>query len=56
MDLISTVADEVTCLAQGTVIAHGTASDVLSDESVMAVYLGAADSPPAESLTEGSQG
>ena len=56
MDLISTVADEVTCLAQGTVIAHGNASDVLSDESVMAVYLGAADSPPAESLTEGSQG
>ncbi|WP_198165457.1 branched-chain amino acid ABC transporter ATP-binding protein/permease [Nocardia fusca] len=55
MDLISTVADEVTCLAQGTVIAHGTASDVLTDETVMAVYLGASDSSQVESFTEGDR-
>lgn len=40
MDLISAVADEVTCMAQGAVIAHGAPGDVLSDETVMAVYLG----------------
>ncbi|WGY00447.1 branched-chain amino acid ABC transporter ATP-binding protein/permease [Nocardioides sp. QY071] len=40
MDLISTVADEVTCMAQGAVIAHGSASEVLTDETVRAVYLG----------------
>lgn len=55
MDLISTVADEVTCLAQGTVIAHGTASEVLTDETVMAVYLGTTDAVQAESFSEGSQ-
>ncbi|MCX0275220.1 branched-chain amino acid ABC transporter ATP-binding protein/permease [Nocardia zapadnayensis] len=55
MDLISTVADEVTCLAQGTVIANGTASDVLTDETVMAVYLGASGSSQVESFTEGDR-
>ena len=55
MDLILTVADEVTCLAQGAVIARGAASDVLADETVMSVYLGASDLPQADSVTEGSQ-
>ena len=55
MDLILTVADEVTCLAQGAVIARGAATDVLADETVMSVYLGASDVPQADSATEGSQ-
>lgn len=54
MDLISAVADEVTCLAQGSVIAHGTASDVLTDETVMAVYLGAVEPAEADSITNGA--
>lgn len=56
MDLILTVADEVTCLAQGAVIATGTASDVLNDATVMSVYLGTSESSQVESLTEGSHG
>lgn len=56
MDLILTVADEVTCLAQGAVIANGTASDVLTDETVMTVYLGATAPSQADALTEGGQG
>lgn len=54
MDLISSVADQVTCLAQGSVIAHGTASEVLTDDRVMSVYLGASSSPHADALAEGS--
>lgn len=56
MDLILTVADEVTCLAQGAVIARGAAKDVLTDETVMSVYLGTSDSSQMDSVTEGSQG
>lgn len=56
MDLILTVADEVTCLAQGAVIARGAAKDVLTDETVMSVYLGTSDSAQVDSVTEGSQG
>lgn len=46
MDLIAAVADEVTCMAQGAVIAHGSPSEVLSNETVMAVYLG--EHPPTD--------
>jgi branched-chain amino acid transport system permease protein len=40
MDLVTEVADEVTCMNQGALLAHGTARDVLADPAVVAAYLG----------------
>lgn len=40
MDLVARVADVVTCMDQGRLLARGTASEVLSDDRVVAAYLG----------------
>jgi ABC-type branched-subunit amino acid transport system ATPase component len=40
MDLVTSVAAEVTCMHQGQVLAHGDVASVLSDEAVVAAYLG----------------
>lgn len=53
MDLIAAVTDEVTCMAQGAVIAHGTPTEVLSNETVMAVYLGDRNPPSDHTTTTG---
>lgn len=55
MDLISAVTDEVTCMAQGAVIARGTPSEVLSDSTVMDVYLGERSPSRDHAATEGGQ-
>ncbi|KRB77768.1 hypothetical protein ASE01_06120 [Nocardioides sp. Root190] len=49
MDLVSRVADVVTCMDQGRLLARGTAAEVLADERVVAAYLG----KPHETGTEG---
>ena len=40
MDLVARIADQVTCMDQGRLLARGTPSEVLSDEAVVAAYLG----------------
>lgn len=44
MDLVARVADTVTCMEQGGLLARGTAQQVLSDERVISAYLGRPDS------------
>lgn len=44
MDLVTAVADSVTCMNSGTVLARGSAESVLGDHAVIEAYLGA----PAE--------
>ncbi|MBC7549410.1 MAG: ABC transporter ATP-binding protein, partial [Cellulomonas sp.] len=39
MDLIAWIADQVTCMDQGTLLARGTPAEVLSDEAVIAADL-----------------
>ncbi|MDX8152699.1 branched-chain amino acid ABC transporter ATP-binding protein/permease [Patulibacter brassicae] len=43
MDLVGQVADEVTCMDQGRLLAHGSAEEVLADPAVVAAYLGVPD-------------
>ena len=43
MPLVSSIADELVCLHLGRVIARGTPRAVLSDEAVLASYLGSDD-------------
>lgn len=40
MDLVARIADQVTCMDQGRLLARGTPQEVLSDERVVAAYLG----------------
>ena len=40
MDVVSAVSDRVVCMAEGTIIASGTASQVAADERVIEAYLG----------------
>mgnify|MGYP003403232738 CR=1 FL=1 len=40
MDVVSAVSDRVVCMAEGSVIASGTASEVAADERVIEAYLG----------------
>ncbi|WP_185995931.1 branched-chain amino acid ABC transporter ATP-binding protein/permease [Nocardioides campestrisoli] len=40
MDLVARIADEVTCMDQGRLLSRGTPEQVLSDEAVVAAYLG----------------
>nr|WP_281363808.1 branched-chain amino acid ABC transporter ATP-binding protein/permease [Nocardioides daedukensis] len=40
MDLVARVADKVTCMDQGRLLSRGTPEQVLSDEAVIAAYLG----------------
>ena len=40
MSLVNAVADRVICMAQGMVLAEGTAAEVQSDPAVIAAYLG----------------
>jgi len=40
MDLVARIADEVTCMDQGRLLSRGTPDQVLSDEAVVAAYLG----------------
>lgn len=41
MSLVSAVADRVVCMAQGRLLAEGTAAQVQADPAVIAAYLGA---------------
>ena len=41
MDVVSAVSDRVVCMAEGRVIAAGTAGEVAADEAVIEAYLGA---------------
>ena len=41
MDVVSAAAHRVVCMAEGTIIASGTASEVAADERVVEAYLGA---------------
>mgnify|MGYP000961779830 CR=1 FL=1 len=41
MSLVSAVADRVICMAQGRILAEGTAAEVQSTPSVVSAYLGA---------------
>ncbi|MCB1257459.1 MAG: ABC transporter ATP-binding protein [Microthrixaceae bacterium] len=41
MDVVSAVADRVVCMAEGEIIASGTASEVAANEHVIEAYLGA---------------
>jgi len=43
MDLVTEVADEVTCMDQGALLSAGTAVEVLSDPAVVSAYLGVTD-------------
>ena len=40
MDVVSAVSDRVVCMAEGTIIASGTAGEVAADERVIEAYLG----------------
>lgn len=40
MDLVARIADRVTCMDQGRLLSRGTPEEVLSDEAVIAAYLG----------------
>jgi branched-chain amino acid transport system ATP-binding protein len=40
MDVVSAVSDRVVCMAEGSVIASGTAGEVAADERVIEAYLG----------------
>jgi branched-chain amino acid transport system permease protein len=40
MDLVTRIADQVTCMDQGRLLSRGTAQQVLSDEAVISAYLG----------------
>ncbi len=40
MDVVSAVSDRVVCMAEGTIIASGTAGQVAADERVIEAYLG----------------
>ncbi|MBS44299.1 MAG: hypothetical protein CMH83_14270 [Nocardioides sp.] len=59
MDLVSKVADQVTCMEQGRLLARGSAAEVLADERVVAAYLGKPfdenehGAAPAADTTEG---
>jgi branched-chain amino acid transport system permease protein len=48
MDLVARIADQVTCMDQGRLLSRGTPEEVLSDEAVIAAYLG----KPTEDETE----
>ena len=45
MDLVSRVADDVTCMDQGGLLARGNATQVLADPAVITAYLGASVGP-----------
>lgn len=41
MDLVTRIADQVTCMNQGRLLSRGTPDEVLTDEAVVEAYLGA---------------
>jgi neutral amino acid transport system ATP-binding protein len=43
MDVVSAISDVVVCMAEGRVIARGTAGEVAADERVVHAYLGGSD-------------
>ncbi|MTV26391.1 branched-chain amino acid ABC transporter ATP-binding protein/permease [Nitriliruptoraceae bacterium ZYF776] len=53
MDLVTSIADEVTCMEQGRLLYHGDAAGLHRDERVLAAYLGTAAVTP--STTEGDR-
>ena len=60
MDVVSVISDVVVCMAEGEIIATGTASEVAADERVVEAYLGASsgdlrDTEPRERPASGRQ-
>jgi neutral amino acid transport system ATP-binding protein len=47
MDVVMSISDDVVCLAEGRVIAHGPPTEVAGDEAVIEAYLGARHTRPA---------
>ena len=54
MDVVSAVADRVVCMAEGQIIASGTASEVAADERVIEAYLGASSGDLRDSRADRS--
>jgi branched-chain amino acid transport system permease protein len=54
MDLVGQVADEVTCMDQGTLLARGTADAVLADPAVVTAYLGVGQADGADGPRDGA--
>lgn len=53
MDVVSAIADRVVCMAEGEIIASGTASEVAANEHVIEAYLGASSGDLRDSNTRG---
>jgi neutral amino acid transport system ATP-binding protein len=47
MDVVMSISDDVVCLAEGRVIAHGTPSEVAGNEAVIEAYIGTRRARPA---------
>lgn len=56
MDVVSAVADRVVCMAEGAIIAAGTAGEVAADEHVIEAYLGASSGDLRDSRNERTNG
>lgn len=57
MDVVSAIADRVVCMAEGEIIASGTAGEVAANEHVIEAYLGASSGDLRDSRrTAGSNG
>ena len=50
MDLVARIADTVTCMDQGGLLARGSAQEVLSDERVISAYLGRPDTGTEDAM------
>ncbi len=52
MDVVSAVAERVVCMAEGSIIASGTAGEVAADEQVIEAYLGASSADLRDDVTD----
>jgi branched-chain amino acid transport system ATP-binding protein len=55
MDVVSAVSDRVVCMAEGSIIASGTAGQVAADERVIEAYLGGSSGDLRDDLRPPSQ-